>query len=1696
VIERFAGRYLLLRHLGSGGMGEVYLARDLATGAQCALKRLNVASDAGRAAAPDLMRREFEALTRVRHPSVVAVHELGFAPDGTAFYTMEYVPGIAADRALARGDWPSLLRVAAQVAQGLEALHAAGVVHGDIKPSNLLVIPPADGQGLPLVRLLDFGLAAVLGREARGHRGTPGYAAPEVVRGDLPTRSADLYGLGAMLFTLVHGRPPFEADGPTSLLRRQQAGPPSAQPLEEAGAPAPLVQLILRMLAPDPNERPRDAREVRRELERLHPAARRPLAERLRSAVVVGREKELGRLEQWGRPGDDRVRAVVVAGEAGSGKSALLGELAARAAIDGRRVAQLACGSLTGSGAVALTLLRRWAAEAQADVSAMPGLATATRAALGGESVAFAAADLGALADAAAVWIRNDGSTLPRLVLLDDAERLDPLSRAFVRRLVLHPEAPPMLWVIARRGVPSGDERVLGEAGVAEILNLGSLDAASVARLADARLSQPTPETLHAFLWTRAAGHAGLTVDLLRAAAESGALRESEAGLVVDATALAAVRVPVSFEAALIAACDALPAGARRAAEALAIWGYAVDPERVAALDPGADVAALDLLVASDLARSSDGRYTLSPPALAESLRSSMDPARRAALHARAADQPALGDAQRFHHLREAGRNEEALASATAAMEGGQDERLAADAASLADATTPDTAGAWHARAGHALAAGGRYARAIPHFERALLLARSDEERWERRHRLSTCFLRMGRLADVERIGAEALAGSPPAAVRARLLSDESARRGARGEGGGAVEAARAALALAETSGDAEVIGIAANTLARALLAAGDHAEADVLARRAAESYRAAGHGLGEVRAMGTQAAIAHARHALETAEAIDREAIATARTRGYRLVHEELLLGYAAVLVETGRWDDAREATSEAARIALEDERPTGAALAIGNLAQFDGLTGRPRTAASQARAAVRLARGHLPESLPLAWRSLAQAHRIAGRLARAERAARRALTLAMRTGPPYEVDWCRIELARTWMAAGRWPEIAALCAGAGQAATGATIGRMVLTTLAGRAALRTETIAAAERRLELAAGMLTDRAAPYARAQITQLRGEIALKRGRVREALEAARGTLETLASLPAPADRAQAQVEFARLSLEVGSDGRIPVGAWLDDAAAVFERFGDRRSRERALGLTVEWLRLTGGRGTVGARDRNLIESVSRLLDSLSDLRELTTRAMELAVEQFDAERGVLLLADPETGRLAPMAEHGAVDAATRREALTYSSRVAQRVAESGGSVLIGDAPSDPRAASESVIDLRLRSIVCVPMYLGGRVIGAVYMDHSRRPEAFSDEDRGLLEGFAHLMAVAIENSRGHEEVRRTNELLVGENLSLRQAVSARFQSESLIASSSAMQPVLSVLERAARVTSGVLITGENGTGKELIARILHHGGKRRLRPFVAVNCGAIPETLLESELFGILPHTATDVRGRDGKFVQADGGTLFLDEIGTMPLNQQVALLSALANREITPVGGSKPIPVDVRVIAATNRDLRTLVEEGRFREDLYFRLNVIPVELPPLRERKADIPSLAQHFVALFARQQEREVPELSPEFRAALMRSDWPGNVRELQNYIERVLAMHPGNVLRPVPPPADLEDRGTPFRIGKTSMADVVEDVERRMLIEALQKARGNQSVAARELGMTEQSIRYRMRKYGLPSPRQVLRIRKNLR
>jgi len=323
-------------------------------------------------------------------------------------------------------------------------------------------------------------------------------------------------------------------------------------------------------------------------------------------------------------------------------------------------------------------------------------------------------------------------------------------------------------------------------------------------------------------------------------------------------------------------------------------------------------------------------------------------------------------------------------------------------------------------------------------------------------------------------------------------------------------------------------------------------------------------------------------------------------------------------------------------------------------------------------------------------------------------------------------------------------------------------------------------------------------------------------------------------------------------------------------------------------------------------------------------------------------------------------------------------------------------------------------------------------------------------------------------------------LVEENLSLRQKLEDHYRFENIITKSAKMQRVIEVIKVVAKSNATVLITGESGTGKELVARAIHAQSHRNKRPFIAVSCAALPESLLESELFGHEKGSFTGAYAqKKGKFEFAEGGTLFLDEIGEMSANIQVHLLRVLEEKEFTRVGGNEPIRVDVRVISATNKDLRRAMDKQEFREDLYYRLNVVNVELPPLRERKEDVPLLAQHFLNKFASENRKEISGFSPEATELLLDYDWPGNVRELENAIERAVILARDSLITG----GDLSQESGPPAYS-TALSKNLKEVEEEHISNVLRKAGGNYSEAARILGISRMTLYNKAKEYGLDS------------
>jgi len=331
-------------------------------------------------------------------------------------------------------------------------------------------------------------------------------------------------------------------------------------------------------------------------------------------------------------------------------------------------------------------------------------------------------------------------------------------------------------------------------------------------------------------------------------------------------------------------------------------------------------------------------------------------------------------------------------------------------------------------------------------------------------------------------------------------------------------------------------------------------------------------------------------------------------------------------------------------------------------------------------------------------------------------------------------------------------------------------------------------------------------------------------------------------------------------------------------------------------------------------------------------------------------------------------------------------------------------------------------------------------------------------------------------------------LAEENVELHRLLNEQFGFENIVGKSTGMSRVFEIIRRVGPMDSTVVISGESGTGKELIAKALHHHAQGRKGPFVSVNCGALVETLLESELFG---HRKGSFTGADsdrrGLFETATGGTLFLDEITETSSGLQVKLLRAIQEREVVPVGGTVPVKVDVRIIVATNRDLSVEVQAGRFREDLFYRLNVIHIQIPPLRERREDIPLLADHFLGLLAQRHGREIPSIAPEAMKRLMEYGYPGNVRELENILERAVALGEGDTLTLDLLPDEVIKAPDSATVSMASIGEgqnldtLLEDYERRLIESALLQTGGNRTKAAEVLGVSFRSLRYRLKKYG---------------
>jgi Nif-specific regulatory protein len=398
----------------------------------------------------------------------------------------------------------------------------------------------------------------------------------------------------------------------------------------------------------------------------------------------------------------------------------------------------------------------------------------------------------------------------------------------------------------------------------------------------------------------------------------------------------------------------------------------------------------------------------------------------------------------------------------------------------------------------------------------------------------------------------------------------------------------------------------------------------------------------------------------------------------------------------------------------------------------------------------------------------------------------------------------------------------------------------------------------------------------------------------------------------------------------------------------------------------------------------------------------------------------------------------------------------------------------------RTGSRSRIDKSRISFICVPIKDSQRVVGALSVDRGTSERSPLEEDIRLLMVISSLIAQKVVLL---EKINREKDLLRQENMRLRKELNKKYRFSNIVGNSRKMQEVFYLIIQVAKSSANVLLLGESGTGKELVANAIHYNSLRTEKPFIKVNCAALPANLVEAELFGYEKGAFTGAtRQKEGKFELAHGGTIFLDEIGSLALESQGKLLRVLQEKELERLGGTRTIRVNIRLIAATNQDLRVAVEKGSFREDLFYRLNVYPIYLPPLREREADVLLLADYFLEKYDQEYGKDIRRISTPAIDALTQYHWPGNVRELENCLERAVLLCEDQVIHSYHLPPTLQTAQETGTQQTRSFTEAVERFEKELLIDALKSSRGNMRKAAKSLKTTERIFGYKVRKYNI--------------
>jgi transcriptional regulator with GAF, ATPase, and Fis domain/tetratricopeptide (TPR) repeat protein len=1635
VVDSIPSRYRVTDRLAMRGETEAYAGIDSDSGAEVVIK-ISLADEG-------MALGEYQFLRRLEHPALEHVVDVGRTPVGGSFLVAVRAKGtpLSLGRVANPAIWK---RLAWDLCNALAYLHARGIVHGDVNPSNVIVTEEGHAT------LIDLGLAKRM-RDVcdgdtdvatdRGFSGTPGYAAPEALLG-VQSERADLFGLGATLFFAWAGHGPF-GEGRDAVVRMLRAPAPS---IGKVAAPLPSGwnELLAELLASESAKRPVGAREVLARMARLAPDADDDTA--LRGALAVP------------HPAGDPLAGMVV-GRTAAEKTlvALLGTLLSP---ETRVVTPVAvvCGD-PGSGR--RTLLRRVMDEVR--IAGFTG----------------SVPTLEWIVDRKPDWDQPD--------LLADRPDTEPRAAAARRRWLTELETARdrtgRAICVVFLETPVAEQRacmaLCNTIRPAGIVVLGSDTDPSLLQDSLSLSLQPLSGDDIALLARQATGVAPSVEWIAGCLQATGGLAEAVALLVRD-WILSSNR-PSTFTAGAVGSdLDAVLRrnfGLLAVAEQRRVLLAALCPQGVDAL--GADVTSVSgWLVA-------DGRNRCR--VLSQR-------------HAQAAIDGGSGvalDAPLRNAL-------STLVSSLDDKDGDMDpERLRLQAECCVLLQQTDRASVMLFRAGTLACRLGRFELSVrtfargetlgvplsidhaPFFVRALGM---QGQYAEARSRIASLQTRASGL-EVARLSAwvERRSGDLESACNtlehvahgddARIVAGDLARmRVSQGRYEDALSWVRFAADTDPSAKEAEVLALAylGRTVDASRVAA---------AIQTTETFDRG-------KALALQALVAQLAGANETAAQTYRAAVAAYQASGDPHGAATATLNLALTLADSGDLASALpsfdRAIVELGRLgALRDKHQAvfNAGLLFARLGDTDSALSAEQVLAKMGH------RNGVAAWLPM----LASARlRTQGRFAAAAEKGEQAADAFESSGDPAMAATCCASAAIDWLHSRSKAPAGRLLSRISDSLQ--SLDEVLLAKIAFAMASRSSPTSEAENGALLA---LANRLINSADAATLSGRRIVAL-----RLAVAAARA-LETLGDERAGRwiRNAQSRLqEIRNMTPDKWKDGLLtdPDIGWLS-------HMGNDEKRNTNEGTQASVADLATRVTRAESRLRRFVR-ISRRINTETGGTRLLETILDTVLELTEGERGFILLRGAQ-GELTVKLARNISEETLHGESLAFSRSIASQVAQTGEPVVTVDAAGDARfAKAMSVSHLRLRSVIAVPLIVRGETLGTIYVDNRLRRGAFTDEDLQVLLDFAEQAAIAIENTRLVSELRRSERQVAALNEQLqselqvrkeeissmrvelhenREALALRYDYRNIVGRSPAMQDLFRLLDRVTDTDLPVVVLGESGTGKELVARAIAANGARKAKPFVSENCAAIAETLLESTLFGYVKGAFTGAdRDTRGLLAVADGGTLFLDEVAEMSPALQGKLLRVLQDGEYRRVGGQRVEKANVRVIAATNRDLEKMVAEGKFRQDLYYRLAVVTIRLPPLRDRREDIPLLVERF--LKAHERNGICKTIAPAALSRLCAHRWPGNVRELENEIGRAFAFSESSItVADLSPHLASDDgAGVPGDPDDLSLKPRVERLEKFLIREALGRFDGNQTKAARILGLSRFGLQKKLVRYNLPT------------